>query len=297
MSIEDNGQTVMWRFFWNGFPMSSVISLDQVPLSPEAEANKTIIEAGKDVTEGFTNQAKTTESEPRQSATPEVSLVSGQRFTRAFLTMQVSLKSNTAFQIVMYNFRRLNDAMANATFVLSNIATPEEVQGFFKLVDDIFEQREKEVKQAYDGARIMLASKGLDGTRANYSTDHVLEVPYHTPRALRYLRLVQDLDQFIGVLDTCWLSGFITDDEHKKLLSHWEKVLRDMSTTIFRKQQQITNDARKRRAERRNAEASAQNNDARSEGKANAEDKAQVETSEAETAPETQSETTTEGQA
>ena len=159
------------------FTMSSIISLDQVPLSPEAEAQKITIDAGKDVASGFSDNNKTTQKEPRQAATPEVTQVSGQRYTRAFLTMQVSLKSNTAFQIVMYNFRRFNDAMANATFVLQNIATQEEVSAFFKLVDDIFEQREKEIKQAYDGARAILAAKGLDGMRANYSTDHVLEVP------------------------------------------------------------------------------------------------------------------------
>ena len=177
--------------------------------------------------------------------------------------MEVSLKSNTAFQIVMYNFRRFNDAMANATFVLQNIATQEEVSAFFKLVDDIFEQREKEIKQAYDGARAILAAKGLDGMRANYS-----EVPYHTPRSLRYLRLVQDLDQFIGVIDTCWLSGFVTDDEHKQILAHWEKMLRDLSTTLFRKQQQITNDARRRRNEKRDAAAPAQTDGAESDGEA-----------------------------
>lgn len=251
--------------------MSSVISLDQVPMTPEAEATKTVIDPGKDVTVGFSTETQPTSNEPRQSATPEVNLVSGPRYTRAFLTMQVSLKSNVAFQIVMYNFRRLNDAMANATFVLSNIATQEEIDSFFKLVDDIFDQREKEVKQAYDGARALLAAKGLDGTRANYSTDRVLEVPYHTPRSLRYLRLVQDLDQLVGVLDTCWLSGFVTDDEHKKLLSHWEKVMRDVSTTLFRKQQQITNDARKRRSEKRNADASSQNNASGSQSETNAE--------------------------
>ncbi|MFR4148260.1 MAG: hypothetical protein ACLT0O_04360 [Sutterella wadsworthensis] len=98
--------------------MSSIISLDQVPLSPEAEAQKITIDAGKDVASGFSDNNKTTQKEPRQAATPEVTQVSGQRYTRAFLTMQVSLKSNTAFQIVMYNFRRFNDAMANATFVL-----------------------------------------------------------------------------------------------------------------------------------------------------------------------------------
>lgn len=244
--------------------MSSIISLDQVPLSPEAEAQKITIDAGKDVASGFSDNNKTTQKEPRQAATPEVTQVSGQRYTRAFLTMQVSLKSNTAFQIVMYNFRRFNDAMANATFVLQNIATQEEVSAFFKLVDDIFEQREKEIKQAYDGARAILAAKGL----ANYSTDHVLEVPYHTPRSLRYLRLVQDLDQFIGVIDTCWLSGFVTDDEHKQILAHWEKMLRDLSTTLFRKQQQITNDARRRRNEKRDAAAPAQTDGAESDGEA-----------------------------
>lgn len=250
------------------FTMSSVISLDQVPPSPEAGAQKTIIDAGKDVASSFSDENKPAAKEPRQSATPEVTQVSGQRYTRAFLTMQVSLKSNTAFQIVMYNFRRFNDAMANATFVLQNIATQEEVSAFFKLVDDISEQREKEIKQAYDGARAILAAKGLDGMRANYSTDHVLEVPYHTPRSLRYLRLVQDLDQFIGVIDTCWLSGFVTDDEHKQILAHWEKMLRDLSTTLFRKQQQITNDARRRRAEKRDAAAAPQNDGVGSEGEA-----------------------------
>lgn len=262
--------------------MSSIISLDQVPLSPEAEAQKITIDAGKDVASGFSDNNKTTQKEPRQAATPEVTQVSGQRYTRAFLTMQVSLKSNTAFQIVMYNFRRFNDAMANATFVLQNIATQEEVSAFFKLVDDIFEQREKEIKQAYDGARAILAAKGLDGMRANYSTDHVLEVPYHTPRALRYLRLVQDLDQFIGVIDTCWLSGFVTDDEHKQILAHWEKMLRDLSTTLFRKQQQITADARRRRNEKRDAASPAQNDGAGSEGEAvaNAENEVVAESAE-----------------
>ena len=70
---------------------------------------------------------------------------------------------------------------------------------------------------------------------------------------------MQDLDQFIGVIDTCWLSGFVTDDEHKQILAHWEKMLRDLSTTLFRKQQQITNDARRRRAEKRDAAAAPQN--------------------------------------
>ena len=245
----ENDETALLRHLEMDFTMSSVISLDQVPPSPEAGAQKTIIDAGKDVASSFSDENKPAAKEPRQSATPEVTQVSGQRYTRAFLTMQVSLKSNTAFQIVMYNFRRFNDAMANATFVLQNIATQEEVSAFFKLVDDIFEQREKEIKQAYDGARAILAAKGLDGMRANYSTDHVLEVPYHTPRSLRFLRLVQDLDQFIGVIDTCWLSGFVTDDEHKQILAHWEKMLRDLSTTLFRKQQQITNDARRREGE------------------------------------------------
>ena len=43
--------------------MSSVISLDQVPLSPEAEAQKTIIDAGKDVASGFSDNNKTTQKE------------------------------------------------------------------------------------------------------------------------------------------------------------------------------------------------------------------------------------------
>ena len=252
--------------------MTSVLSLDRIPPSPDALAQKTVLDAGKDVSNGFTRVTEPVQKEHRQSATPEVTQVSGQRYTRAFLNMQVSLKSNVAFQIVMYNFRRFNDAMANATFVLENIATPEEVAAFFKLVDDMFEQREKEVKQAYDGARTLLAAKGFDGMHANYSTDHVLEVPYHTPRSLRFLRLVQDLDQLIGVLDTCWLSGFLTDEDHKKLLAHWEKALRDLSTTLFRRQQQITADAKRRRNEKRNAAEAAPADNGGSEGEADAGD-------------------------
>ena len=232
--------------------MSTVIELPKTTLATEADSPQ----ASKD----HLSSPSSTPSQKQDTFTtsPAVELISGQRYNRPYMKVKVSVKTNAANQIIMYNFRRLNESLASASGFISRFGSDDEVKGLFKLINDIFEKREQEIAQAYKGARALLTSKGLDGTRADYSSMHVLEVPYNSPLALRYLQIVQDLDEFLVLIDTCWLSGVITEGEYKKFLADWQKRLTDVSQTLFREQQRIVEVINERRKAERNAEKTEQ---------------------------------------
>lgn len=127
----ENGETALLRHLWISQCLLSFHST-RFRFLPKRKPKRSPSTPAKMSRPASPTTTRRRRRNPRQAATSEVTQVSGQRYTRAFLTMQVSFKSNTALQIVMYNFRRFNDAMANATFVLQNIAHPGRGFGFLQ---------------------------------------------------------------------------------------------------------------------------------------------------------------------
>lgn len=195
------------------------------------------------------------ESEGNSRATRTVSVhvaSDNPRHTQAAISMNISVCTNAAWNILRFCFTRADIAFFRIANVLPVIATREEADELLKLVDDIFETNERQLEDAIGRIQTLLRNNGVpENFRPKFNAVHRATVDIRHHDSLRYLKLIRRLDDLCQLFEAAALLGIIADTERRKLIASWEDRLRTVSNTVFQRQRKVVDDANERRAARR----------------------------------------------
>ena len=212
------------------------------------------------------NFAATSVSEPegnsRATRTVSVHVASDNpRHTQAAISMNISVCTNAAWNILRFCFTRADIAFFRIANVLPVIATREEADELRRLVDGIFETNERQLEDAIGRIQTLLRNNGVpENFRPKFNAVHRATVDIRHHDSLRYLKLIRRLDDLCQLFEAAALLGIIADSERRKLITSWEDRLRSVSNTVFQRQRKTGDDANERRAARR-VQEEAQNAD------------------------------------
>ncbi|KPG82304.1 hypothetical protein [Pseudomonas sp. RIT-PI-o] len=182
---------------------------------------------------GISAGAKKTPQEQKRKTEPK------RKISTPTISSTVSLNTDVAQRVFRDTFQVASRSLFTIDVVTRALANKntafdysEVLNAVMKIIDDI------QAKLSKDKAQIeqLLASQNVTG-KTRY--DHSIEQPYSisTPHANRFALIISDLDSYLVLIDTAWLSGLIASNSVADLKYGWRR-------SVLRATRQLTHIAR-----------------------------------------------------
>ena len=177
--------------------------------------------------------AKKTPQEQKRKTEPK------RKISTPTISSTVSLNTDVAQRVFRDTFQVASRSLFTIDVVTRALANKntafdysEVLNAVMKIIDDI------QAKLSKDKAQIeqLLASQNVT-SKTRY--DHSIEQPYSisTPHANRFALIISDLDSYLVLIDTAWLSGLIASNSVADLKYGWRR-------SVLRATRQLTHIAR-----------------------------------------------------
>lgn len=148
---------------------------------------------------------------------------SAPRTSKALFKRQVSLKSHQAQSIYKRQFNMLGSKLYQLSVVLSIIATEKGSSAVEAIVDAELKALADEIAAEKQRMGVMLNENMIEWTMVEFDAPLVVVAEITSPRLGRYLAMLQQIDELMAMIEALWLSGLLTDKQHKDGCYKWQR--------------------------------------------------------------------------
>ncbi len=143
--------------------------------------------------------------------------------SQPYITRDCELQSR--FSQTAYNriFEQVSGSLYLLGIVLRIVGTDEEALEVEKVVDDMISEVSTELDNEAQRLDKLLEANGLEGCHPKYTHPETFEVQLTSPRAGRFLYLIEQLDVLAQKLDSLWLTGVLTDQQYANSGYAWQR--------------------------------------------------------------------------
>lgn len=143
--------------------------------------------------------------------------------SKPYVSDEVTLHTDQSQKVFVRVFAKLSDALYRSDAILPQVAVKEATtlhRGMDKTFDELYQKLSKE-EQRVD---ILCQSEGVDGV-AKYTAARTRTAIIYSPRARRFLMLLEIYDRMMGKLDYLHLSGILSTSEWLVVTYDWRRQL------------------------------------------------------------------------
>lgn len=171
-------------------------------------------------TKAVVKKAKATESKPAQQ----------QGNSRPTVRVSFALGSFQAQQVYKRTFKDLSKQLYSLSIFLRPLTNGEVASKIEGAVDDLFNETEKQIEAEMERLGDLCDRNGLENDGSfGFSSPEAIEVDISSPRAMRYMSMIGDVDGIIGLTSLAWLGGLLTDEEYRAETYRWQRVMLSLS--------------------------------------------------------------------
>lgn len=147
--------------------------------------------------------------------------------SRPFVEMEVKLNSFEAQDCFKKAFQPTSWALYDLSVVLRFVSGEDAAAEVETAVEERIKGFQSELQAERARLQELLKSNGLDGQKVGFSNPRSLRAEVNCPKSGRYLQLIRDLDELMGVLTVLWVFGVLNDDQYRAGGKEWQRsVLR-----------------------------------------------------------------------
>ncbi|RME41857.1 MAG: DUF1845 domain-containing protein [Planctomycetota bacterium] len=143
--------------------------------------------------------------------------------SQPYITQECTLNSRFSQTAYKRIFEQVSGSMYLLGIVLRIIGTDEEALAAEKVVDDMITEVSDELRNEIARLDRLLEANGLEGAHPKYTHPETYEVQLTSPRAGRFLFLIEQLDTLAHKLDSLWLTGILTDQQYANSGYAWQR--------------------------------------------------------------------------
>jgi hypothetical protein len=165
--------------------------------------------------------------------------------SRAVLKKKMTLNSLQAQRVMHRSFERVSRSLFCTDVILQIIAEPDEIAAVDEVINNHFEQLDKDLQEKVDQTKVLMEQNGIVGM-IEYTNPHEYSIEITSPGINQFATLVQKLDNFIAMMDTLWLNQLIKNDQRSSLLFQWQQRLIRLASQIIKLENRTRIAARKK---------------------------------------------------
>lgn len=148
-----------------------------------------------------------------------------QEISRPYFTQKVRLHSIHAQQVFERGFELCANGIFSLSIVLRVIGTDQQAHEVEAIVDERLNKMAEDMRSEVARLEKLAEANGIEFAGVAYSNPKELEAKITSPRAVRYIGLIRELDGLIAKFDTLWLSGSIPDGSYAMGIYDWKRRL------------------------------------------------------------------------
>lgn len=140
---------------------------------------------------------------------------SAPRTSRAFIRRKVRLHSLQAQKVFRRQYGALSTKLYQLSVVLGIITTEKGAEAVEAAVDEEFQGLIQEMEEETARMDLLLKDGDIDWTGVSFDSPMEVTAEITSPRAGRYLALLQRLDELVARINALWLAGMISDKQNR----------------------------------------------------------------------------------
>lgn len=148
------------------------------------------------------------------SVAASVSTLSTSPNSRPIFQRTIKLNSLQAKRIIDRSYKKLRHALFQTSVIMKITYSEEESAAIDATIDKNLDKEQQAINDEKARIQQILLDNGITNL-ATYTHPQEFTLEVDSPRASRFLKLVVEADELIGLIDTVWLCGEIKDNQKK----------------------------------------------------------------------------------
>lgn len=162
-------------------------------------------------------------AEPK-TRTPGVRKFRDRYPSRPYVSQTTALNSVSARKVHDRVYERVDSALYGIGMVLRIAGNEDDAATVEEVVDNEIVSASQELLLEHTRLRTLADEHGVTLT-IRYTKPATIETKISSPRTVRFLSLVRDLDALIATIDGLWLAGVLDDKQHSQAIYLWQRRL------------------------------------------------------------------------
>jgi len=143
--------------------------------------------------------------------------------SQAFVNRNITLNSRFSQNAYTRIYESVSGSLYLLGIVLRIIGTEDDAQSVEEITDNMINNVETDLRNERDRLVVVMENNGIDDMRASYTSPITIDVQITSPRASRFLNMVELLDEISCRLDCLWLSNLISDQQYSNAGYMWQR--------------------------------------------------------------------------
>ncbi|MHB8409541.1 MAG: hypothetical protein ACYDHY_15865 [Acidiferrobacterales bacterium] len=152
--------------------------------------------------------------------------------SRPFVVQTQRFASVSAKKIHDRAYARVDSALYGISMVLRITGTEDGAASVEQVVDEHLAGVARDLAAEQARLRILADEHGV-AIQIQYTRPTTIEAQVSSPRSMRFLGMIRDLDTLIGAIDGLWIAGVLDDRQHSQAVYLWQQRLVRLASRLI----------------------------------------------------------------